>query len=88
MENQYTQIVRNFLGDNPQLFRSSGPAIKAELANDLATEIASRVRELTPALAEPEMTPLMTAQQREGITNMARLRAEEIALHETLYSML
>ena len=88
MTNPYIEVVTNFAKTNPDPFSGLSPEEKAATVDNLASQILVQLTELTPALAESEMRPGMTDQQRQGITNMARLRAEEIAFHSVLYSML
>lgn len=88
MESHYLPIVESFLKDNPKLFKDSTPLEKVEIAKNLAKEIASQVGWATPRIAEREITPEMNETQRRGITNMARLRAEELALNNVLYELL
>jgi hypothetical protein len=88
MTNPYTEVVTSFMKTNPHRFSGLSTKERAMIARELAARILTEVTELTPALAETEMRPQMTDQQRQGITNMARLRAEEIAFHSVLYSLL
>ena len=88
MENEYLPIVESFFKNNPKLYKESTPAQKAEIARNLAKEISSQVQWATHRIAEQEFTPEMDETQRYGILNMARLRAEELALNNVLYELL
>jgi hypothetical protein len=88
MQNPYLQIARQFLRDHPQLFKESTPEEKEEMAALIADQVLVQVRALTPAIAESQITPQMTQEQIEGVTNMAKMRAEEVAYHEVMYAML
>ena len=88
MENPYLPVARQFLRDHPQLFKESTPEVKEEMAEMIAEQVLVQVRALTPAFAESQITPQMTQEQIKGVTNMAKMRAEEMAYHEVMYAML
>ena len=88
MQNPYLQIARQFLRDHPQLFKESTPEVKEEMAALIADQVLVQVRALIPAFVEDQITPQMTQEQIEGVTNMAKMRADELAYHEVMYAML
>ena len=97
-ENSYIQIVQNFLRNNPKLYQTSTPEEKLKIAQNLAEQISAQVAWATPKIAEAEIARRgnqinpkgdeIGPNKRQAITNMARVVAEERALHDVLYEMI
>lgn len=97
-ENPYIQIVQNFLRDNPKLYQTSTPQEKLMIARHLAEQISVQVAWATPKIAEAEIARRgsqidpkgdeIGPDKRQAINNMARLMAEEKALHDVLYEII